>query len=111
MAAITLEFYLKEGVPWVNFDRVPMTLEEFTSVPGSRLAVLKLCKTILRDYRDESSCENPVCLQYVNQDFHFPCDAMNIVGNFIRKHLLDRDRMLDAVVSENSDYVKINMEK
>jgi hypothetical protein len=111
MPATTLEFYLKEGVPWVNVDSRPMTLVDFTAQPGSRLIVLKICKTILQDHRQDTPCENPVCMQYRNQDFHFPCDAMGIVGNFIKNHLLEHDRIFDAVVSENSDHVKFNLEK
>lgn len=111
MPATTLEFFLKENIPYISMNSRNMTLGEFSEEPGSRKVLYKICKAILQGYPGENRCENPVCMQYPNGEFHFPCDAMTIVGNFIRKHFLEHDRILDAVVSENSDYVTFNFEK
>lgn len=111
MPAITLEFYLKENVPYISVNSKSMSLDEFSAEPGSRKVLFKICKAILQKYPGESRCENPVCMQYPGGEIHITCDAMTIVGNFIRNHFLEHDRILDAVVSENSDHVTFNFEK
>ena len=111
MPATTLEFFLKENTPFVSFNSRTLSLEDFSREPGSKLVLIKICKTILQKHTGETRCENPVCMQYPNQEFRYPCGAMDIVGNFIRSHFMEHDRTLDVIVSENSDHVTFNFEK
>lgn len=111
MPATTLEFFLKENEPFVSVNSKSMSLNDFSLLPGSKLILIKICKAILQDHTNETPCENPVCMQYPNQEFRYPCNAMGIVGNFINNHFLEHDRILDVIVSEFSDHVTFNFEK
>jgi hypothetical protein len=111
MSATTLEFYKSGESFYVIYNLKKMEFTEFSNLDGSKILILKMCKTILNTYGNENPCEDKKCLQEARINRNINCCCAEITGKFIKKHLLKYDRTLDVIISEDSDHVVFNLEE
>jgi hypothetical protein len=110
MSATTLEFYQAGDSIFVIYNLQKMEFTEFCNQEGSKILVLKMCKSILNTYGNENTCEDKFCLQQARIEHDIHCCCAEITGKFIRKHLLKYDRTLDVIISQDTDNVVFNLE-
>lgn len=110
MSATTLEFYRSGGTVKVICNLQKMSLQEFLAMEGSRTVLVKICKAVHQQYPAECPCSEQSCMRQSGGEYRIHCEAAAIVGAFIRKHFLGEERRFDVVVSDDSDFVQLNLE-
>lgn len=104
MSAATLEFYVSNDEIRVMYNLKKISFSEFLALDGTKPLIQKICKAIKKQYPDENTCQDQFCMKTDQGDFQ--CHSGSIVGKFIKKHFLKRDKFFDLLISENSDYVR-----
>lgn len=115
MTSATLEFFKRDQKVMVLYNLSEMTLTDFCRLDEARIILVKMCRAVLRKEGKPGPCRNTACLRETESGHEAvlpeTCDYLRIVGDFIHRHLLGHDDMLDVIVSGNSESVRFQTEK
>jgi hypothetical protein len=99
--ANTLEFYKKSNNRvWVEFQDKDMPLETFLTLPESGRMIEKMYLEIITRY--------PETVKKEVSDMDIKGE---VVGTFIKKYFLKKDKIYDVFLSKDGTFIKFNLEE
>ena len=95
----TIEFYQKGKTIYVEFNSKTHTLAEFLQLKESRKMITKMYYKILNEYH-----------KYIVHQVKNTSNMGEVVGVFIKRFFLKKDKVFDVVYYSDGNLIKFNIE-